>query len=72
MGCHADVYGLIILSTAVTITIQIKEFLAFADALIIVTIIMVRLYLPAATRVKHFVRPQLVHSWASPLRCSRA
>jgi energy-converting hydrogenase Eha subunit A len=52
-GLHADVYGMIILSTAVTITIQIKEFVAFAAALVIVTIVMLRLYLPAATKVKH-------------------
>jgi hypothetical protein len=43
---------MIILSTAVTITIQIKEFLAFAGLLVIITIIMLKIYLPAATKVK--------------------
>lgn len=45
-------YAFIILSTAVTISSNIQEFIAFAAVLLIVTAIMLRLYLPAATQVK--------------------
>ena len=38
-------------ATAVTVSINIIEFLAFAAALFIMTIIMLRVYLPAATQV---------------------
>ena len=46
-------YAFIIFSTAVTISSTITEFIAFAVALVGVTAVMLRLYLPAATQVKH-------------------
>lgn len=50
--CRAVVYGFIILSTAVTVSINIKEFLAFLGMLLLMTAVMLYLYLPAATQLK--------------------
>ena len=49
---HAVVYGFIILSTAVTVSINIFEFIAFLACLLLLTALMLYLYLPAATRMK--------------------
>lgn len=48
----ALIYSLILLSTSVTVSINIPEFAAFAAILVIVTGIMLYLYLPAATQIK--------------------
>lgn len=52
---HADVYAIILLSTAVTVSSQLYEFVAFAAVLGVVTWIMLRLYLPTATKIKALV-----------------
>jgi ABC-type multidrug transport system fused ATPase/permease subunit len=49
------VYAIILLSTAVTVSMQLYEFVAFAAALLFVTWIMLRLYLPTATKIKSLV-----------------
>ena len=49
---HAVVYGFIILSTAVTVSINIFEFIAFLACLLLLTALMLYLYLPAATKMK--------------------
>jgi hypothetical protein len=48
----ADVYAIILLSTAITVSINIVEFVAFASLLLIMTAVMLRIYLPSATRIK--------------------
>ena len=48
----AVIYTLILLSTSVTVSINIPEFAAFAGVLVIVTLVMIYLYLPAATQIK--------------------
>ena len=49
---HAGVYFIVLAATAVTVSINIIEFLAFAAVLFIMTLVMLRLYLPAATQVR--------------------
>jgi ABC-type multidrug transport system fused ATPase/permease subunit len=51
-GDSAAIYAIVMMSTAVTVAINIREFLAFAGALVAVTVIMLLLYLPAATQIK--------------------
>ena len=48
-------YAIILLSTAVTVSSQLVEFVAFAAVLALVTWIMLRLYLPTATKIKAIV-----------------
>ena len=48
----AGIYSLILLSTSVTVSINIPEFAAFAGVLLLVTLVMLKLYLPAATQIK--------------------
>jgi ATP-binding cassette, subfamily C (CFTR/MRP), member 1 len=48
----AGIYMILLLATSVTVSINILEFLAFAAVLVIVTVVMLNLYLPAATQVK--------------------
>jgi hypothetical protein len=54
MDClhYLGIYGLIMLSTIITVSVTIPHFAAFGGALFIVTIIMLRYYLPAATQLK--------------------
>ena len=46
------IYGLIVVATTITVSITINPFAAFIGGLLIVTIIMVWLYMPAATCLK--------------------
>lgn len=48
-------YAIILLSTAVTVSSQLVEFVAFAAVLAFVTWLMLRLYLPTATKIKAIV-----------------
>lgn len=49
---YLGIYGFILLSTAVTVSIVIPTFAAFAAALVIVSVSALVLYLPAATALK--------------------
>eukprot|EP00775_Hariotina_reticulata_P004687 gene4687-4939_t len=49
---YLGIYGLIMLSTVITVSITIPHFSAFAGILILVTFIMLIFYLPAATTLK--------------------
>ncbi|KAJ9510651.1 hypothetical protein QJQ45_027539, partial [Haematococcus lacustris] len=49
---YLGIYGLIMLSTIITVSTTIYYFSAFAGVLIIVTLIMLVFYLPAATKLK--------------------
>jgi ABC-type multidrug transport system fused ATPase/permease subunit len=49
---YLGIYGLIMLSTIITVSVTIPHFAAFGGVLFIVTIIMLRYYLPAATQLK--------------------
>lgn len=49
---YLGIYGLIILSTMITVSTTIYYFSAFGGALLLVTFIMLGFYLPAATRLK--------------------
>ncbi|WIA12457.1 hypothetical protein OEZ85_012492 [Tetradesmus obliquus] len=49
---YLGIYGLIMLSTIITVSVTIPHFAAFGGTLFIVTIIMLRYYLPAATTLK--------------------
>ncbi|KAG2426904.1 hypothetical protein HXX76_012691 [Chlamydomonas incerta] len=46
------IYGLILLATTITVSVTINFFAAFTAALIIMTLIMLAIYLPAATAMK--------------------
>ena len=46
------IYGLIMLSTVITVSTTLEYFGAFAGALVLVTIIMLCFYLPAAKQLK--------------------
>lgn len=48
----AAIYFIVLAATAITVSINIIEFLAFAGALLIMTLVMLRVYLPAAGQVK--------------------
>lgn len=49
---HAAVYAIILLSTSITVSINIPEFVVFAALLLVMTAVMLRVYLPTATRIK--------------------
>lgn len=49
---YLGIYGLIMLSTVITVSVTIPLFSVFAGVLIIVTLIMLYFYLPAATTLK--------------------
>jgi ABC-type multidrug transport system fused ATPase/permease subunit len=49
---YLGIYGLIMLSTVITVSVVVPYFAAFGAVLILVTIIMLRYYLPAATALK--------------------
>jgi ABC-type multidrug transport system fused ATPase/permease subunit len=49
---YLGIYGLIMLSTVITVSVTIPHFAAFGGVLILVTIVMLRYYLPAATALK--------------------
>jgi ABC-type multidrug transport system fused ATPase/permease subunit len=49
---YLGIYGLIILSTVITVSVTIPMFSIFGGVLIIVTLIMLYFYLPAATTLK--------------------
>jgi ABC-type multidrug transport system fused ATPase/permease subunit len=49
---YLGIYGLIMLSTIITVSVTIPHFAAFGGVLFIVTIVMLRYYLPAATTLK--------------------
>jgi ATP-binding cassette, subfamily C (CFTR/MRP), member 1 len=49
---YLGIYGFILLSTAVTVSIVIPTFAAFAAALVVVSVTALVLYLPAATALK--------------------
>jgi ABC-type multidrug transport system fused ATPase/permease subunit len=49
---YLGIYGLIMLSTVITVSVVVPFFAAFGAVLILVTIIMLRYYLPAATALK--------------------
>ena len=49
---YLGIYGLIMLSTVITVSVTIVYFSIFAGVLIIVTLIMLAFYLPAATQLK--------------------
>jgi hypothetical protein len=49
---YLGIYGLIMLSTVITVSVTIPHFAACGGVLIIITLLMVRYYLPAATALK--------------------
>jgi ABC-type multidrug transport system fused ATPase/permease subunit len=49
---YLGIYGLIMLSTIITVSVTIPYFAAFGGVLFLVTIVMLRYYLPAATTLK--------------------
>jgi ABC-type multidrug transport system fused ATPase/permease subunit len=49
---YLGIYGLIMLSTVITVSVTIPYFAIFGAVLIIVTLVMLRYYLPAATALK--------------------
>lgn len=49
---YLGIYGLIMLSTVITVSVTIPYFAAFGGVLILITIVMLRYYLPAATALK--------------------
>eukprot|EP00879_Flechtneria_rotunda_P031415 GHRR01034321.1.p1 GENE.GHRR01034321.1~~GHRR01034321.1.p1 ORF type:complete len:287 (-),score=69.88 GHRR01034321.1:257-1117(-) len=49
---YLGIYGLIMLSTVITVSVTIPMFSVFAGVLILVTLIMLSFYLPAATALK--------------------
>jgi ABC-type multidrug transport system fused ATPase/permease subunit len=49
---YLGIYGLIMLSTVITVSVTIPHFAAFGGVLILITFVMLRYYLPAATALK--------------------
>jgi hypothetical protein len=49
---YLGIYGLILLSTVITVSTTIYYFSIFAGVLIIVTVLMLWYYLPCATKIK--------------------
>ena len=49
---YLGIYGLIILSTVITVSVTIPMFAVFGGVLIFVTLIMLYFYLPAAAKLK--------------------
>jgi hypothetical protein len=49
---YLGIYGLIMLSTIITVSVVVPYFAAFGAVLVIVTIVMLKFYLPAATALK--------------------
>jgi ABC-type multidrug transport system fused ATPase/permease subunit len=49
---YLGIYGLIMLSTVITVSVVVPYFAAFGAVLVLVTIVMLRFYLPAATALK--------------------
>lgn len=54
MDClhYLGIYGLIMLSTVITVSVTIPYFAAFGAVLFIITAVMLKYYLPAATALK--------------------
>jgi len=49
---YLGIYGLIMISTVITVSVTIPLFSAFGGALFIITLMMLWFYLPAATKLK--------------------
>ena len=49
---YLGIYGLIILSTVITVAVTIPMFAVFGGVLIVITMIMLYFYLPAAAKLK--------------------
>jgi hypothetical protein len=49
---YLGIYGLIMLSTIITVSVVVPYFAAFGAVLVIVTVVMLKFYLPAATALK--------------------
>lgn len=63
---YLGIYGLIMLSTVITVSVVIPHFAAFAGVLILVTVVMLRYYLPAATALKK-QKMETAGGWAGGL-----
>jgi hypothetical protein len=73
---YLGIYGLIMLSTVITVSVTIPYFAAFGGVLILITIVMLRYYLPAATALKAQKAETAGEScclcWARGLTCAGA